>query len=114
MMVSVCSSVADGGLFEPFGWMGAHAKAQHVDRCFATSGLLYAAVPKLWPFAILKVTFQLALLTCISIIWLVLARAEPDIWKWALLQTMWHVVSASALAFGVHCSSDGTGACLLR
>ena len=87
------------------------ATSRTIDRTCAMLGGCYAVFPKIWPVGTLVVTMQFvaACFACVSL--LQIARSTPwhDTWRWVGWQSLWHVVSAMAVARGCYCAADGEG-----
>lgn len=106
VVVAVCSALADGSLldppyFVPLATLGLHPYAEKIDRWTATTGGAFAVLswlcrphPDLHVFA-LEIVF--AMLCVLPLHW---ARvvSPKETWKWVLLQTLWHLASATTVA----------------
>lgn len=105
VVVAIFSGLADGSWFEGCPIL------KFIDKWTATSGGIYAALPKLWPFAAFKVFLQFLVGMSFSISWLMLARRTPinKTWEWVMWQSVWHLVSGCALARSVFCAANGAG-----
>ena len=105
VVVTLFSGLADGSWFEEMPLL------KLIDKWTATSGGMYAIIPKIWPFALLKITIQLIIMSLCSVTWLVLARrtGKSATWEWVLWQSVWHFMSACAVAKASFCDADGSG-----
>ena len=108
VLVAFCSLVADGS------WSSSPLAWQRADKWTATTGGIYAIAPKVLLSGSSKVLCQLGMVTTFSFAFIVSARATPPSqqWRWIAAQSIWHVVSALALAWSFYCT--GTAAQLAK
>ena len=103
-VITIMSIIADGG------WLMENDPImRRMDRCTATIGGIYAAIPKLWPYVHPNVTLHFMLCSFICLTFLNIARRTSNMWNWVAWQTIWHISSASMVVNGVYCSQNGDG-----
>eukprot|EP01147_Barroeca_monosierra_P000204 gene204-3589_t len=102
--VALTSACADGSIAEGTWLKQANTtwvrRVRTTDRWMATGAGAFALIPNLWPFQPFFSTVAILLVTASVIFPLQLARLthHTKVWRWVVLQSLWHFMSAVAVA----------------